>query len=62
MLKLIHTRTHICTYTGTEMEVVCDINSCRVIPDRWKGMSPEQVEKIRETQAIQREERKVTVE
>lgn len=38
-----------------------DINPCRVIPDRWKGMTPEQVEKIRETQAIQREERKVTV-
>lgn len=33
---------------------------CRVIPDRWKGMSPDQLEKIRETQTIQREERKVS--
>lgn len=33
----------------------------RVIPDRWKGMSPEQLGKIWETQGIQREERKVGV-
>lgn len=28
----------------------------RVIPDRWKGMTPEQLEEIRRTQTIQREE------
>lgn len=31
----------------------------RVVPDRWKGMSPEQLEKIREEQKRQVEERKV---
>ena len=31
----------------------------RVIPDRWKGMSPRQVQQIRETQERQEEEKKV---
>lgn len=30
----------------------------RVVPDRWKGMSPEQIEKIRKEQLLQMEERK----
>lgn len=31
----------------------------RVIPDRWKGMSPSQVSEILHTQALQREEKLV---
>jgi 16S rRNA U1498 N3-methylase RsmE len=31
----------------------------RVVPDRWKGMSPEQIENIRKEQLRQIEERKV---
>ena len=31
----------------------------RVVPDRWKGMSPEQIEAIRKKQLEQVEERKV---
>ena len=31
----------------------------RVIPDRWKGMSPEQVADIRRTQELQRKEKQV---
>ena len=30
----------------------------RVITDRWKGMSPEQLEDIRRTQELQRQEKK----
>jgi hypothetical protein len=32
----------------------------RVVPDRWKGMSPEQIEKIRKEQLRQIEEKNVT--
>ena len=32
----------------------------RVIPDRWKGMTPEQVNEIRRVQDIQRKEAQVT--
>ena len=31
----------------------------RVIPDRWKGMSPSQLEEIRKTQEFQRQEKEV---
>ena len=31
----------------------------RVIPDRWKGMSPEQIADIRRTQDLQRRENEV---
>lgn len=31
----------------------------RVIPDRWKGMSPEQIADIRRTQDLQRKENQV---
>ena len=31
----------------------------RVVPDRWKGMSPQQVEDVRRTQEMQREEKEV---
>ena len=31
----------------------------RVIPDRWKGMSPEQLADIRRTQDLQRKENQV---
>lgn len=31
----------------------------RVIPDRWKGMSPAQVQDIRATQEIQKQEKEV---
>lgn len=31
----------------------------RVVPDRWKGMSPEQIDQIRKEQARQVEEKKV---
>ena len=34
----------------------------RVVPDRWKGMSPEQIENIRKEQLRQMEEKKVRVE
>jgi hypothetical protein len=33
----------------------------RVVPDRWKGMSPEQIEAIRKKQLEQVEERKVNL-
>jgi len=33
----------------------------RVIPDRWKGMTPEQLAEIRRVQDIQRKEAQVTV-
>ena len=33
----------------------------RVIPDRWKGMSPEQLADIRRTQELQRKEAEVRV-
>ena len=32
---------------------------CRVIPDRWKGMSPKQVHEVRTTQEQQKAEKKV---
>jgi len=32
----------------------------RVIPDRWKGMTPEQLNEIRRVQEIQRKEAQVT--
>lgn len=32
----------------------------RVVPDRWKGMSPEQLEEIRKTQAAQAAEKAVS--
>lgn len=31
----------------------------RVIPDRWKGMSPQQLEDIRKQQELQRKEKEV---
>jgi len=31
----------------------------RVVPDRWKGMSPQQVQEIRDTQERQRQEKEV---
>jgi len=31
----------------------------RVIPDRWKGMTPEQIAEIRRVQEIQRQEAQV---
>ena len=34
--------------------------SHRVIPDRWKGMTPEQLNEIRRVQDIQRKEAQVT--
>ena len=34
--------------------------SHRVIPDRWKGMSPSQIEEIRMTQEAQKQERAVS--
>ena len=34
--------------------------SHRVIPDRWKGMSPSQVEEIKVTQEIQKQEKSVS--
>ena len=33
----------------------------RVVPDRWKGMSPEQLEAIRKKQMEQAEEKKVRI-
>lgn len=33
----------------------------RVIPDRWKGMSPEQIADIKRTQELQRKEKQVGV-
>ena len=33
----------------------------RVVPDRWKGMSAEQIEKIRKEQAKQVDEKRVSV-
>ena len=32
----------------------------RVVPDRWKGMSPRQAQEVREAQERQREERRVS--
>ena len=31
----------------------------RVVPDRWKGMTPQQIQEIRETQEKQRQEKEV---
>jgi protein gp37 len=33
--------------------------SHRVVPDRWKGMTPEQIAEIRRVQELQREEAQV---
>lgn len=33
----------------------------RVIPDRWKGMSPQQLEDIRKQQELQRKEKEVGI-
>ncbi len=33
----------------------------RIVPDRWKGMSAEQIEKIRKEQARQVDEKRVSV-
>ena len=33
----------------------------RVVPDRWKGMSPEQLADIRRTQELQMKERQVCI-
>lgn len=34
----------------------------RVIPDRWKGMNPAEVQEIREIQELQKEEKEVRVQ
>ena len=36
--------------------------SHRVVPDRWKGMSPQQVQEVLETQEKQRQEKEVRVQ
>ena len=39
--------------------VIAHSTTYRVIPDRWKGMSPGQIEEVRRTQKFQRDEKQV---
>ena len=45
-----------CVDQAMIIEITLD---CRVIPDRWKGMSPKQVHEVRATQEQQKAEKKV---
>ena len=40
-------------------QAISSLGPNRVVPDRWKGMSPEQIEAIRNKQLQQIQERKV---
>ena len=53
-----HTHTYACARTHTHT-LKSHIITYRVIPDRWKGMSPAQIEEVRRTQKFQREEKQV---
>lgn len=41
---------------------VSAFGSHRVVPDRWKGMTPEQIAEIRRVQELQRKEAEVRVD